>query len=133
MQSDDMEHEVLHAVGPQMKGSQVFVDRGAQFPFPSHPAAMVATPIVQLASRQFVDEPGSTQLALVPLHVPMHAPVPMHCGCPVRGVPETTVQVPGLTVALDTLQNWHDIWQGESQQTVSTQLLVRHSRWLAQV
>jgi len=47
-------------------------------------AAAVATPFAQVAVRQLVV--GKTQVGLVPLHVAMHESVPVHAGCPVRGI-----------------------------------------------
>jgi len=69
---------VVQAVAPQMKGAQGVLTGPGQLPLPSQPAAAVALPPMQLAMRQGVELVGKTQLALLPLQVDAHVPVPAH-------------------------------------------------------
>ena len=97
-------------------------------PCPSHLAAAVATlaPAAQLAVRQDVVLGANTQAALEPLQLPLQGAAPVHAVCPVRGWPETKVQVPAAVV--ETLQNWHEPLQAVLQQTPSAQKVLTHSR-----
>jgi hypothetical protein len=75
---------------------QGIMSMAAQEPRPSHPAACVFTPALQVCSRQLVVAGGNLHAVLMPPpHSPSHSPVPPHgprvpCGGP-RGTRE---QVP---------------------------------------
>lgn len=121
MQSPSTEHDVLHAVAPQLYGVHAVVTAAGQLPAPSHVAAAVAIPEAQLADRHDVEDGGYPHaLGDDPLHVPPHGatPPPVHavrlpCGCPL----DTVVHVPGVTS-----HAWHCPAHALLQQYPSTQL-----------
>jgi hypothetical protein len=116
------------ALAPQVYGLQPCVCAAGQLPAPSHDAARVATPALQLATRH---EPvGYAQAAaLEPSHAPPQ-PLPSEahaCRAPC-GAPATLVHVPADA---GTSQASHCPVQLELQHTPSTHCPLAH--WFAPV
>jgi hypothetical protein len=122
----DVPHIIV--VAEQRNALHESVDGAGQLPCPSQLAARVAVlvPAGQLADRQDVVFGAKTQVALVPLQLPLHGAVPVQAVWFVRGWPVIKLQVPA--VLAETLQNWHEPVQALLQQTPSAQKVFTHSR-----
>ena len=96
------EQEVRQAVLPQRNGLQPVVVPAGQLPWPSQneAAVLVSVLALQLGELHITLEPGITQAACAPLHVPRQAPLPEHDPC--LGVPVTIPHVPA-GVLLDVI------------------------------
>ena len=107
---------VLQPVVPQLKFPQLVVVMAGQLPAPSHEAALVVTPFMQVDDRQLVPAPGKVQAPLVP-QVPAQAPVPP------QGVRQQTPFAAQLPV-----EHWAPpvhVWPGLSLQApLASQVLV---------
>ena len=100
-------------------GAQLTVSIAGHAPFPSQPAATVATALAQLPARQDWLLPGNVQaLRFAPSQVPAHGAAPAHAVRPARGAPVTARQIPFL---LASAQDSHCPAHAVSQQTPSTQ------------
>jgi hypothetical protein len=117
---------VSQAVAPHTNCPQLWVVAVGQLPAPLQLTAKVSVPPEQLAVPQLVDEPGKTQAVELPLQELAQLPEPEQLPWPLRGVPDTVAQVPGLLPALVSLHPWQVPPQALLQQTVSTQKVLVH-------
>jgi len=110
----------MHCEGPHVDGAQSCVSTAGHLPSPRQKASSVATPLVQLAARQRVLEPGSVQAARSwPPHVPLQRlESPAHAVRAPCGAPTTAEQVP--LAAPPVSHASHCPVHGVSQQTPST-------------
>ena len=119
MQGWELEQPPEQMSPAHVLGAQVTVWLAGHAPLPSHEAATVATPLVQLSERHEVVLPGKVQDARsIPSQVPPQGAAPVQALRPVRGAPVTATHRPLFPDSAHASQfPEHAL----SQQTASTQ------------
>jgi hypothetical protein len=111
-------HRVAQASPAQANGSQGVDTASGQVPVPSHLAAAIATPKLQLAGRHERSVVASQAVTLIPSQNPAHRLEPPQAGRAPRGLPRTGRHAPASP---GTSQASHWPVHSESQQTPSVQ------------
>jgi hypothetical protein len=124
-QSASDAHVVKQLVAPHTNGAHAVVVGVPHAPDPSHPAALVATPLVQEGALHVVLAPGYAHAVRpLPSQLPPHVvPLPAHAARVPTGAP---VAAPHVPIDPATLHASHCPAHAPSQQTPSTQLPDEH-------